>query len=120
MTGGDDGSNKLDTTEIYQDNVWRTVSGKLPVPMWGMNVRTISNRLILTGKLLHRLILFIIYFLKFLGGEFMESSSYKYRTNIMEFNKQTEKWKDIGTMKNGISYHAVSVVDYHQYAKWCI
>ena len=120
MTGGDDGSNKLDTTEIYQDNVWRTVSGKLPVPMWGMNVRTISNRLILTGKLLHRLILFIIYFLKFLGGEFMESSSYKYRRNIMEFNKQTENWEDIGNMNNKISYHAVSVVDYHQYAKWCI
>ena len=59
-------------------------------------------------------------FLKFLGGELTESSSYKYRRNIMEFNKQTEKWEDIGTMENGISYHAVSVVDYHQYAKWCI
>ena len=50
VTGGYDGSNYLDTTEIYQDSVWRTVSGRLPVPMARMRVATVSNRILLFGR----------------------------------------------------------------------
>ena len=49
VTGGYDGSNNLDSTEIYQDSVWRTVSGKLPVPMSYMSAATASGRTFLFG-----------------------------------------------------------------------
>ena len=49
VTGGYDISNLLDTTEIYQDSVWRTVTGKLPVPMFGMRIATASNKIFLFG-----------------------------------------------------------------------
>ena len=50
MTGGYDGSKYLDTTEIYQDSVWRTVAGKLPAVMSRIRAITINNKIIVTGK----------------------------------------------------------------------
>ena len=49
VVGGDDGSTLLDTTEVYQDNEWRTVSGKLPRKLFGMGVATINDKIILFG-----------------------------------------------------------------------
>ena len=40
----------LDTTEIYSDNVWRTVAGKLPVALYYSRAIDISNRVLLFGK----------------------------------------------------------------------
>ena len=39
--------------------------------------------------------------------------------NILEFNIETETWTEIGAMKEGRHAHAVSVVSYDDYAKWC-
>ena len=50
VTGGWTGSNHFDITEIYQDSVWRTVSGRLPVPMARMRIATVSNRILLFGR----------------------------------------------------------------------
>ena len=52
VTGGqkEDGSRYyLDSTEIFSDNVWKTVSGKLPVPMYDLRAATISNRVLIFG-----------------------------------------------------------------------
>ena len=49
VTGGFDGS-YLDTTEIYKDNDWRTVAGKLPFVMGYMRATTLSNRVLLFGN----------------------------------------------------------------------
>ena len=38
---------------------------------------------------------------------------------ILEFNYETESWTEIGTMKEKRINHAVSVVSYDDYAKWC-
>ena len=40
----------LDTTEVYQDNVWRTVAGKLPVPVASLRAATVNNRVLLFGN----------------------------------------------------------------------
>ena len=37
----------------------------------------------------------------------------------LEFNSETESWTEIGTMKEKRYQHAVSVVSYTDYAKWC-
>ena len=49
VAGGYDGSSRLDTTEVYQDNEWRTVSGKLPRALIGMVATTINDKIILFG-----------------------------------------------------------------------
>ena len=49
VTGGWDGSTRLDDTEIFSDNTWRTVAGKLPQPMKDLRVATINNRVLLFG-----------------------------------------------------------------------
>ena len=51
VTGGYDGSSHFDSTEIFSDNVWRTVAAKLPHPMY-MTVATINNRVLAFGKYL--------------------------------------------------------------------
>ena len=43
VTGGSD------STEIFSDNTWKTVVGKLPEPMNGLRTVTINNRVLLFG-----------------------------------------------------------------------
>ena len=50
VTGGYDGSKRLDSTEIYRDNVW-TVSGQLAHPTWVLKGITINNRVMALGIL---------------------------------------------------------------------
>ena len=40
----------LDTTEIYSDDVWRIVAGKLPVGISSLRAVTIDQRVLLFGK----------------------------------------------------------------------
>ena len=49
VSGGFNGGAILDTTEIYQDKEWRTVVGKLPVPLYYGRAATISNKIYITG-----------------------------------------------------------------------
>ena len=50
VTGGYDGSSRLDSTEIFSDNVWRTIPAKLSAPMFGLGVVTINNRVLAFGN----------------------------------------------------------------------
>ena len=52
VTGGKkgDGLSYLDSTEVFSDNVWRTLTAKLPVPMDRMKVAPINNRVLLFGN----------------------------------------------------------------------
>ena len=54
VAGGYTGSAGLDTTEVYQDNEWRTVSGKLPRAMSSMEAATFNNKILLFGKIILR------------------------------------------------------------------
>ena len=40
----------LDSTEIFSDNIWRTVTSKLPAPMYGLTIVTINNRVLSFGN----------------------------------------------------------------------
>ena len=48
VTGG--GLGGLDSTEIFSDNKWRIVAGKLPVRLTFPRVETINNRVLVLGK----------------------------------------------------------------------
>ena len=43
-------SGKLDSTELFIDNVWRTVAGKLPERIENLRAATINNRVLIFGK----------------------------------------------------------------------
>ena len=49
VTGGVMDSGYLDSTEIYDDNDWKTVTGKLPSPMRFMRALTFENRVYIFG-----------------------------------------------------------------------
>ena len=40
--------------------------------------------------------------------------------DILEYDPETEKWTQIGTMREARDDHAVSVVKYEDYAEWCV
>ena len=54
VAGGFSGSTRLDTTEIYQDNEWRTVSGKLPHAVDYSQALTFNDKILLFGKFILR------------------------------------------------------------------
>ena len=51
MTGGSDGNDYLDSTEllVLGSGSWRLAAGLLPRPMSGVSVATVDNTLYLTG-----------------------------------------------------------------------
>ena len=55
-----------------------------------------------------------IYF--FSGGE---DDTDNVRNDILEFDPQTEKWAQIGTMREARRGPGVSVVDFKDYADFC-
>ena len=52
MTGGQDGSVLLDSTELYDTNVgsWVVAGAKLPIPMWGFKAVNIEDRVLIFGR----------------------------------------------------------------------
>ena len=52
VTGGHNGLRPIDSkdTEIFSDNVWRTVTAKLPTPIYGLRMATINNRVLAFGN----------------------------------------------------------------------
>ena len=115
MVAGGYGSTTLDTTEVYQDNDWRTVSGILPRAMAGMAAGSINDKIILFG--INHFICGLIFIFKTLGGS--DGYGNFYGNNILEYNPGTEQWQDIGTMKEARGYHAVTIVSLIDYAAWC-
>ena len=51
----------------------------------------------------------------FLGGHETKRGNKK----ILEFNFDTESWTEVGTTKWTRTNHAVSVVSFDDYEKWC-
>ena len=41
------------------------------------------------------------------------------RNSILEYDPETKKWKQIGTMREARDDHAVTVVDLRDYADFC-
>ena len=52
VTGGYDGNDRLDSTELLVpgSGSWRLATGLLPRPMTAMSVATVDNILYLTGR----------------------------------------------------------------------
>ena len=112
VAGGFADGSRLDTTEVYRDNEWRTVSGLLPRLISATKAAAINDKIILFG--IYHFICGLIFTFKTLGG-----SDDSIRNNILEYNPGTETWQEVGTMKEARSYHAVTIVSLKDYAAWC-
>ena len=114
VTGGYNYPNYFDSTEIYNDNVWRTITAKLPTPLRGLRVATINNRVLSFGNSLFLMkCTYKRYFST--GGQY----SGGYKKDILEFIPETESWTLIGEMKESKKYHALSVVSFQDYENDC-
>lgn len=47
---GTNGDQLRDSTEIFTDNVWKTITGKLPSPTNACRAININNRILLFGE----------------------------------------------------------------------
>ena len=50
VTGGRDGSDRLDSTEILEDKNWRTITASLPSARYGFSAASIDNKILVFGK----------------------------------------------------------------------
>ena len=110
VTGGSDGSNRLDSTELLRPgSSWKEISSaRLPRPMLGVRVTNVDNRVFLFGEWRHMLILLLhLPYTDTVTGGYDGVSN----EDILEYN-DNDGWRELGTMKNGRYYHGISLADY--------
>ena len=49
----------------------------------------------------------------------IDMSRSRLRGDILEYDPETKNWKQIGTMREAKAVHAVTVVDFRDYANSC-
>ena len=59
--------------------------------------------------------MYLFIFCYFLGG----SSRFFDNNDILEYDPETDKWTQIGTIREPRRVLGVSVVNYRDYADWC-
>ena len=107
----------FDSTEIFSNNVWRTVDGKLPRRMYSMVIATYNNKIQSYGKLY--LFHFLIKKTSIPSGGYTLDGGAGALDSILEFNYETETWTEIGTLKAKRGWSGVSVVSYDDYENFC-
>ena len=120
MAGGLDGYNTyLDTTEVYDPRVGTWAPGaRLPRPMGYMSATYIDDHILIFGKDTS----FIIKddcSVIFLGGHYYDADNNFQYDSILEYNSAGDEFHETGQMMEERGYHAISVVRYSDYSKWC-
>ena len=115
MTGGWDGDNNLDSTEVLRPGSdWQEItSTKLPRPMEGVRVITVDNRVLLFGEWRQIIILTAQPTLTCLAG----GSDRNPRNEILEY--KDGRWEKIGTMNKAREYHGVSLINFNDFSDYC-
>ena len=86
----------LDSTEIYNDRVWRTVAGKLPVYMKSLRASALNDRVLFFGKKVYKkmfkksLLHWGLSFIE-LGAEFIYFLRWR-RSRLEEYNFGVQHW----------------------------
>ena len=129
VTGGYDGSDYLDSTEIYDPDHGSWSDGAaLPSPRSSLTATTIANRILLLGIDIYIDIvycehkvskvkgykLFII--IDILAGGDNGINDFDC---ILEYDSTDDSYTQIGTMTQARRSHAVAVVQYEDFSDWC-
>lgn len=101
VTGGWDGSQILDSTEVFDPSVgsW-TLGAKLPWPVSGMRAININDRVLI------------------FGGENYIGTSHYY-DDILEYDPEEDSMVTVGHLTQTRAWHAISVVQAEDYSMWC-
>ena len=118
VSGGWTGSDRLDDfTEIFDPSLgsWRA-GAELRRPRSRLRATNIDNRVLLFGiNILLAFNMSYIILTHTLAGGYDGS----YLNTILEYNITGDSYKEIGTMIQTRTYHAVSVVKYEDFSEWC-
>ena len=97
------------------------MAAKLPVQIFSFQSVTINNRLLIFGNTLFLAMTEPIRSISSGGydGTPGGGKGESKLRNILEFDQEAEAWTEVGKMQEGRAEFAVSVVPYHDYAKWC-
>ena len=117
MTGGWDGDNNLDSTEVLRPGSdWQEItSARLPRPMDGVRVITVDNRVLLFGgEWKHILILTACTFLTLACVTGGHDSDERY-DDILEYNKNSGSWSKLGVMNKARRSHGLGVVSINDF-----
>merc|ERR1712179_734101 len=97
VSGGYDGSYRLDSTEIFNPSLgsWRA-GAALPSPRDGLRAVNIDNRVLLFG-----------------------GSDGSHLDTILEYDINGDSYTQLGTMIHARERHAISVVKYQDFSEWC-
>ena len=116
VTGGWTGSDRLDTTEVYDPSVgsW-TAGAKLPRPMTGLTAAYIENQVLIFGEG-HFIPDTNIYSNMIFSGGYDGRNSYN---TILQYNSDDDEFTEVGTMLERRRFHAISVVPYSDYSQYC-
>ena len=102
----------LASTEVYQGGQWITVE-PLPVAVMGVRGATLDNTVFMTGKSSLQTIIYT--YISFVEGG--QDSKYDHHPEIWRYSAESGSWTPLIYMRTERSYHAVSVVNYHDYCE---
>ena len=107
-----------DTTEIYDPKleIW-SLQGKIPLPLWESIVRTLDNKVFFFGRYIFvNISASSLYGCLIIGG--LDKNTERVDT-ILEFDVHALTWSEVGHMPQETAGHAVSVVNFTDFAVWC-
>ena len=117
VSGGYNGTNELDSTEIYDPDLgtWKT-GGPLPSPRRYLRATSIGNRLLFFGKIYYQKM-----FRKGKSNKIIKGGAFGVEDNdtILEYNVSDDSFTKIATMAQARHAHAISVVQYKDFSKKC-
>ena len=104
----------LASTEIYHGGHWIIVE-PLPVAVLGVRGASLDNTVYMTGSIVYIWVIitelfYTVYFLE--GGQDREMN---HRPEIWRYSAESGSWSPVIYMRTERSYHAVSVVNCHDY-----
>ena len=121
VTGGSFDDNLSSTEVLVEGGSEWIFSDPLPSPRNNIHGASLNNRIVVAGDVhiaqhikccVERWTIFLFYS----GGYYPGMAGFE---DILEFDGQTEQWRQIGTLKKGRYLHSTSVIDYNMIKEYC-
>ena len=106
----------LASTEVYHGGQWLTVE-PLPAAVMGVRGATLDNTVYMTGESSLQTITYTHTYSFVEGG--WDNKRKEHRPEIWRYSAESGSWSLAIYMRTERSYHAVSVVNYHDYVDYC-
>ena len=115
--GRDDSDNTLSSTELMLEDsdVW-SITSPLPRAVYGVRGVTLGNTLYMSGGSYYYCIMYSGIIICITGGEDEDA---KNRDEILAWSDERKEWEEVGKMKEGRDFHAITTNDVDEVATIC-